>query len=200
MKKIAVFGLGLFLGIAQTAHAMDYDFDFDSYHFQEATSIQEQIRPGLSSLLPQNTLDSIGVVLMALNGYSTAGATGVVRGACGQLLYNAGEKGYFGRYVSTPENDLSPHVINTAARYGGTLLQQGRQGLSELALTDATVHLVRRITGISSFAAQEGKQDGKVLSFARGTASLVDQVMPFMVQTLVVSPLMHGFSASDPVH
>ncbi len=198
MKKIVVLSLGMLLGLAQTAQAMDYDFDFDGYNSQEVTSVQEQIRPGLSSLLPQNTLDSVGVVLMALNGYSTAGATGIVRGAGGQILYNAGEKGYFGRYVCTPENGLSPQVINAAARYGGSLLQQGRQGLSELALTDATVHLVRRITGISFFAAQEGKQDGKVLSFVRGTASLVDQVMPFMVQTLVVSPLMQGFSASDP--
>ncbi len=200
MKKIAFFSLCVLLVLAQTARAMDYDFDLNWYNFQESNGVQEQIRPGLSSLLPQNNLDKAGVVLMGLNGYFSTGAPGLVRWAGGQLLYNAGEKGSVGRYVCTPENGISPQVVNSVARYGGCLLQQGKQGFSELALTDATVYLVRRVTGISSFAAQEGTQDGKALAFVRGTASLVDQVLPFAVQTFVVSPLMQGFSASEPVN
>ena len=196
MKKIAVLGLGILLGLAQTVHAMEYDFDLDWYRFQESKQVQEPVGPGLSTLLPQNTLDMGGVVLMGLAGYFDSGATGLVRGAGGQLLYNAGEKGSVGRYVCTAENGLFPQIVNSVARCSGILLQQGKQGL----LTDVTVSHVRRVAGISSFAAQEGRQDGKVLSFVRGTASFVDQVLPYMVQNLVVSPLLQGFKASEPVN
>lgn len=200
MKKIALFSLGILLGLAQTVHAMDYyDFDLDWCRFQESKRVQEPVSPGLSTLLPQNKLDMGGVVLMGLAGYFDSGATGFVRGAGGQLLYNAGEKGSVGSYVCTPENGLSPLIVNSVARYGGSFLQQGKQGFSELALTDATVYLVRRVTGIGSFAAQEGKEDGRMISFVRGTASLVNQVLPLAVQTLVVSPLLQGFKASEPV-
>lgn len=197
MKKIAILGLSMLLGISNV-RAMDCVFACDRAREVRQKVSQEYVRPGITSLLPHGKYEICMTILYGLG--CTASEPGIVpvaKGISGAILYNAGENGSLGAYVSTPDNSVAPQAANHAARYCGKALLEGFFGCSRLVLNDALVYTLRRVTGIQQFAAATGTEDGNVKHVARLTARAVDTFLPMITESFIVSPLMQGWQEAQ---